>query len=751
MTKLSGADPGQLIEKIEELIAAEQEKKQLKLNELGKVIAKTRDRAVAARRESGFEQQWREDEEFNAGIDELSREETQYQKPRSDSGGLTTKSSRSSVNQCTAFPNITRPFVESAEARLGDILLPAKGWNFSIDKTPVPEFEDHEDDETPMILGPDGQPAATVRDVIKDRNKRVSLIVKKAETRIKDWLVQTDYKRESRKVIAGTALVGSGVFEGPVPVKRTIKQFKDGALEITEEIMPGSKRIDHWDFFPDMSCGENIQDGDYVIKRDYLTARQLENLRGMDYIDSAIDKVIKEGPGKRNVTENKRTHDDDRFEVWYYYGTIDAKDLRLLDTEYDCGCEGAESDDAALNSVSAVIVMVNDTVIQGYKNPLDHYGYPFDVVVWQRVPGQPFGVGIARQGRVPQKTVTAAFRKLMENQGLSAMPMLAMIKGALEPADGNMSMYAGKHWYIKESSGIRNVNEAIQTIKIDSMQAELTALIELGMQMMENSTGITFLMQGQQGAAPDTVGGMQMLLQSSSAVLRRCVRIYDDSITIPHINRYYGWLLMYGEDDEKGDLMIEAIGSSSLAEREIQSMQIPQILQFAQDPAFGLSKKKAVYELLKSWRFNPSSFEMDEEEKQAAEQAQPPQDPRIVVEQMRAEKDIQLNDKKLQVEQIKVQSQVDRDALFQQSVMERNRNDYESTIAELQLRERLAMLEYANKHQDTLDNIKAKLADSSMKLQVQKELSMLNDSAKQVITPPSEPIGRANNGEAYQR
>ena len=57
-------------------------------------------------------------------------------------------------------------------------------------------------------------------------------------------------------------------------------------------------------------------------------------------------------------------------------------------------------------------------------------------------------------------------------------------------------------------------------------------------------------MQGQQGAAPDTVGGMQMMLQSSSSVLRLRVTYFDQT-KIEHIKRYYGWLLMYGEDDEK--------------------------------------------------------------------------------------------------------------------------------------------------------------------------------------------------------
>jgi len=240
------------------------------------------------------------------------------------------------------------------------------------------------------------------------------------------------------------------------------------------------------------------------------------------------------------------------------------------------------------------------------------------------------------------------------------------------------------------------------------------------------------------------------VLENSSTILRLRANYYDYGITVPHIKRRYDWLLIYGEDDEKGDLMIDVSGSSSVAEREIQARQLPQILQYAMNPSFGKSPTKVLDELLESMKFDPGVFDMEEDEKKAAQQGQP-QDPRIVVEQIRTQKDLQITDKKLQVEQMKVQSDVDRDALFQQGVTERNRNDYEATIAELQLRERLAMLEYANKHQDTLDNIKAKLADSSLKLSVQKELAAMSNNARQVITAPTEPRGRAENGAAYQQ
>ena len=93
--------------------------------------------------------------------------------------------------------------------------------------------------------------------------------------------------------------------------------------------------------------------------------------------------------------------------------------------------------------------------------------------------------------------------------------------------------------------------------------------MQLATKMAEDSTGINFLLQGQQGSAPDTVGGMELLHRNASALLRRIARIYDENVTERHIKRYHEWLLLYGDDQDKCDLQTQAIGSSALVEREI--------------------------------------------------------------------------------------------------------------------------------------------------------------------------------------
>ena len=192
-----------------------------------------------------------------------------------------------------------------------------------------------------------------------------------------------------------------------------------------------------------------------------------------------------------------------------------------------------------------------------------------------------------------------------------------------------------------------------------------------------------------------------------------------------------------------------------MVEREIQEMELLQLLQFSLNPMFGISPHKTMQEMLRAKRFEPAKLEMDEEEKQKVQQIAPPQ---VMAAQIRSQTELQKAQMASQVDMQKVKSDQDRDALFQQSVAQRSQLDYEYKMKlleqeniKLQLQKDLAILEYSTKQQISLDETKAKLASDAMKLNVQKQLAAMTDTPKQVLTPPTEPQGRAPDGMAFQR
>ena len=754
-------DPPRDVKLFMELAKLDKELDDARLEKLTKYISDCRTAAVEGRRATGVETRMQEDLAFYNGEDELAEVGAAFTKSRSLNGGISENSRGVSQHDCTDFFNITRPFVDAATARMGDILLPAGDWNFKISATPTPDIELHKTSNQPVVmesgepvLDPQTNRQLTVSDFMREEIIAADLKIKRAELRIRDHLIQTYFHEESRKVIEDAGKLGIGILKGPMPKQiKTVAKSENGAIRIEYKEAPCSERVDPFNFFPDPTCGGNIKDASYVIERDSLTARTLQELRDdTGYIARNIDKVLDEGPNKANYDKdgirllNKNTKDSDRFDVWYYVGDIRLSDLKAVDVNVR-RVEAKPSDDMY---VSATIMLVNDTIIKGYLNPFGKAGdIPYDVFAWQRVPDSIWGAGgVARQGRVAQKMLLAACRALMENMALSSGPMVAINRSALIPANGSWRLHRNKIFYTRENADIRSVADAITAMNVPSQQAELTGIIQLALKHMEDSTGVTFLLQGQQGAAPDTVGGMQLVHQNATAFLRRTARLYDESITEPHIRRYYEYHLVKGDFSEIGDVRIEAIGSSALVDREVQLLQMQQIMQMAVDPTFGLSKKKVALEMLRLWKYDPYKFAMDAQELQDLANQTPPPDPTIEAARIRTEGELQVAQIKTEAQLEKIAKDTDRDLLYAKGVEQRNQMTNSLRIQELQLKRDLAILQYANDKNMQLDDIKAKLATEGMRLQVQKELSAINKEADS-INPPTEPAGRATPGKSF--
>jgi hypothetical protein len=795
LEQLSPEMADMLPDEIRQVLELQREKKLQQIESIGQAIAGKRDDAVKARAGSGIEEIWREDEEAYQGIDDANRNEQKAYKPAAPSGSFSTV--KRDPSRSTVFLNITRPYVDAASARVADMLMPTDDRNWAIKPTPIPELEARlkaslqPKPQMPVeMAGMQGAPAGQMPQMpampagagqvppqqIDPQIAQVQMILdaakeraEKAEKRIEDWLVQCQWHAEMRKVMEDCSRLGTGILKGPTPVKRKGFVVRDNALQMTMTIEPESRRIDPWNFYPDGSCGENIHNGSYVFENDSISTRQLRDLKGLPgYITDQIDKVIDEGPGKKNIENGKKfgeksVDDDEKFDIWYYYGVLDRDDLELL---------GVEVEDTSLVGVPAIVTLVNDRVIKAALNPLDSGEFPYDVIPWQRRTGSWAGTGVSRQIRTPQRMINAATRNMMDNAGISGGPIMILRRGHIEPADGQWNLTPRKFFYVKEEADVRSVADAITSIIIPSNQQEMTNIIQFALKMAEDVTGLPQLLQGSMGSqTPDTVGGMQMVQNNAGTVLRRIARTFDDCITEPHITRYYSWLMMYGEDDEKGDYIIDARGSSALVERDLQNQAIMGLVQLAvPGNPYGLDPKRTIKEALRAQKLDPNRFQLtDEEQAQQAQAMQPPPMPQVEVAKIRADVEMKTtqmeiqSDEKIaqmeaQVDQMRIQRDTDRDTVYTNSEAQRNASEHDARLRELDMKLQLAQLDYASKHEMKLEDVKAKLADTAMKLRVQKELagaSLGSDLHKhhnpspQVVKPAVEPAGRASPGNAF--
>lgn len=778
-----------------------------KLAKIGMALASKRQEAVTERKGSGIESIWMECEESYLGMDDSNRHEfegAKWAKPTSMDGPVTARRSVGNEIKSSAFVRMTSRYVDAGTAKICEIILPIDGKSFSIESTPIPELIKGKEDlrqivheatgqplmkpAAPQLPAPPAQPAMpgmppaeeqpqgpqplTVKDIADEQSDLAYESAQKAEKRIFDWMVESNYHGEMRKVLFDAARIGTGILKGPIPIQRKTKSMSRGddgiiALQIVDEIVPSIKWVDPWNIYPHAACGENIHNGDYIFERDYLSPKKLSELKGdPGYLADQIDLAIEEGPGKC-FTDSGNPNDKlnkFRFEVWYYYGILSTEDLAVIN-------EKAAKDMADRKDVFVIVTMVNDRVIKAVINPLDSGSFPYHAFPWTRRTNSWTGVGISEQIRLPQRMCNASTRAMLNNAGMSSGIQLVIDRNGITPADTQWTITPNKIWFKSSDSIIDDVRKAFHAVEFPNTQPQLMAINQYSFKLAEESCNIPLISQGFSGdATPETYGGQVLQNNNANQLLRGIGYTVDDYITKPLIQDFYEWLLLDPAvpDDEKGDFHIQANGSAALVERAIQNHEIEQMAQLVMNPAFGINPKKWVEQLMKSKRINPKDFQYSEEEQKKMD-AQPPQPPiPLAVAQIRAQTDEKIAQLENQTQQQRIKVDTDRDTVYVQAETERTQNENAVRMAELQAKERLEMLKYATQQKISLEQVKAELANTAMKLNVQKELSaaaLQLDSDKEVarhtvdlhkhrnpvMTPPTEPAGRAEPGQGFSQ
>lgn len=766
----------QLPEEIQEQIVADQIKQNQIIDGLEVDIKKKRDDAVKFRAASGIETEWAEDEDFYEGIDDANRGEPRMIKPYHPSGVVTTIHKGQS-GKSTIFMNITRQYVDSAAASVSELGNPTDDRNFVLKPTPDPELDDEVDSITPFP-NPNNNPQfanMTIGDFAKKEIEKNVKSALAAQTQIDDWLIDCQWHAGMRKAVRSAAKIGTGIMKGPFPTiqKRHKTQKVKGAdgktsiaLVIEHETCPASEEISPWRIYPDPSCGDSIHKGNHLFEHDSMNSKQLQELKELDgYLPLKIDEVIAAGPSAAVTdynTDKNKVMRDDVYDIWYYYGLLKREEIVAMGVKDALDADDPEDAKAlvkleALESMPCMVTMANDKIIKASLNPLDTGEFPYDFLIWEKREGTPWGRGIARIMRPAQRVVNAAIRNMMDNASLSGGIQVAFRKGKVKPmGSGRWKVNNVGFWEITDEE-ITDIKQAISFIELPSRQAEIMAIIQFGQKMAEDITGMPLLLQGQTGSAPDTVGGMQLLNSNATATRRMVARQIDDDFTEPHIRRYYNWILMYGKDSMKAQMTIDARGSQALVERDIQRQYTQTLLQYAKDPAYGLNPKKVMREALKAENMVPGDVQYTEEEQKKLDSTPPPVAPVVQAAQINTasrEKIAAAQDQARQAEeqaraQATVQAVQERTARDDEAMRQKLEADQRMHSDELALKERIAMLEYAAKQNITLTQAKSELAQTTMKLQTEKELAGAATQMQSAIHQTEQRVATEHLGHSH--
>lgn len=548
------------------------------------------------------------------------------------------------------FVNITRNKSNGAEARLSDMLHPTDDKNWGIKPTPSPEVSDLLNSEEEVELGEN----AVVSEAELAKSE-ISLAKKACEgmsKEIDDQLNETKYNSKCRDVIHHGVVLGTGILKGPVvesSVKRVWRPIKDGKavhkLEIKEDLRPGVQVVDPWNYFPDMSAA-TADKAEFHYERAFWTKRDLRKMAKLPgFNKDAIREVLRseadENKTANNLYEQLRTFsgienvtDSSHHEGWIYYGPIEADDLVAMGKEAE-----DEDEDDPLKEINGIVWLVGSTVLKVIISPMESAECMFSVFNWEEDDASIFGYGVPHQMKSSQKVINSSWRMLMDNAGLCTGPQIVINRKIIAPTNGDWTLSPRKTWELTDVN--KSVRDAFATHNIDSHQAELTNIFEMARQIADEETNLPLIAQGEQAShVTQTMGGMSMLMNSASIVMRRAVKSYDDNITTPTITRFYDWNMEFSEKaDIKGDYQVDARGSSTLLVKEVQAQNLMTMMNFAGHPVFGPMTKgaelyrKTVNSMQLSADDVVKSDDAIKEEQEALQASQQGGDPRIAVQQ----------------------------------------------------------------------------------------------------------------------
>lgn len=730
-----------------------------KLQIFGATLAKTRDEWIRARTASGWDRRVKVDLDQYHMQDAASKMAASMMDAVEQGYPVTAKEAK--PTRSTVFVGITRQKTNAAEARLGDILLPTDDRNWGIKPTPDPEGSRAKEDNG-VLVDP-----ATGRAVLVDENgavtadpergrpltkKEVAYAAEQAAKRaaeamtrkIEDQFVECDYNSELRKMIHDAAVMGTGVIKGPIVRKHSRRVWREKSepdpatgqvvkvqvLEVVDATTPASFRVDPRLVWEDPACGDNVQDGQGVFELDRLTAKRVRLLaKQPGYLKDQLLRVIEEGPKKHSLVADIPQHKDkdDSEDSSLYYHWVYTGELRREDLEI----AGVEVGDDELEVISGVVELINDTVVRAYLNPLESGELPYDFYPWEKVAGSVRGYGMPYLMRAEQSVTNAAWRQMMDNSGVTAGPQIIVNKKLVRPADGNWSLRPFKFWDLQDDTVDPRL--AFTAVEFNSHQAELAGIIELAQKLGDQGSGQPMLMTGEQGSAPETVGGMQLLMNNANVVLRRLVKQFDDYVTKPHVRRYYDYNMAYVEDEDiKGDFQIDARGSSALLVRDIQNQAYTQLLAAAANPIYTplIDPKKLFEKALQAQHIDPKDVLLPDDQIEKNRQAAAQQkDPRIESAMINAQ--ARMEQAKAVAENRAVETEVMREAEVENRRLR---------MLQLEMQREIEVLKLAQAQQISVEQIKAQLAQTAISDRTKKELAASEMLFKQKASPDGQGI-----------
>lgn len=566
----------------------------------------------------------------------------------------------------TPVPNLTeraKKDVLEAERLDGEAIDALEQHNMAVDagKEPDPALAAQAEQA--------GAAAKALRDGYDEAQKTLEEArdrARRMERQIDDRFTEAKYPLQARLLIEDATKLGSGVLKGPVlagksrPMWELLAEGSKDAiakgegegekkrrskwkLTLRDTNAPMFRRVNPWHFFPDPDA-ETLEEAEYVLERHLPNKKMLRRMATEQGFDrEAVKYLLKEGPqhsqgtsdGLRFIeslramenggvgTDGTTTPLNDRYVVWEWYGSLTVEEIADVMRHLGRGDEADDFEEAhdELDTQMVRIFFCDRKLLKIEEDYLlDSQEFLYSVFSFEKSEASILGgVGVPHLMENEQTMLNSAVRMMMDNGALASGPQIVLDKETITPENGSWKMVPRKIWSWASGRNNQRKEPPFTTINIPMNQEQLSAIIMLALRFIDEAVAMPLIAQGEQGQhITKTAGGMSMLFNSANVVFRRVIKNFDDTITTPVVRRTFDFEMQFNPDESiKGDMQIEARGTSVLLVREMQSEQLMAIIdRYATHPILGVAIKayEAMRLVLQAMNINPGDVLLERDD-----------------------------------------------------------------------------------------------------------------------------------------
>lgn len=523
---------------------------------------------------------------------------------------------RIETTRSNVYFGITRTKIMAAYSRLVDLLMQGGEAPWSIDPTPVPELSQEQRIEinqiayaevmavAPGLYGMDkvratmersGELQAQIRQLIRSQAEEAA---DNMTREIEDQLTEEGFDQHFKTALLEMCILGNGCLKGAtmkiVQQKRWNRQSLDDdmqetanwSIQASEKAVPRVSAPSVFNLYPDpyATCKEDMVG---LYERHIMIRSQLISMveTGHGFDEKVLWEILAQFPNGNHVErqyETDRRHiaglntartTSGRYEVLEYWGDLTGEELE------QCGCK-VKNREAVY---PATVWICANRVLKAQVNPFEGQDIPYHIIPYERVPHQFWGISIARMMRDSQETLNTAIRAFLDNVAISSGPQVEVNVDLLAPGEDATSITPWKAWLRRGGDA---TTPLLRFYQPQNHSGSLHQVIDMFRRFVDEETSLPSYTHGDQGQGLNkTATGMSMLMGAANVAIKSVVKNVDDFGIRPLIRSLYDWNMQWNPKDEiKGDLMIDARGSTVLISKEVQSNRLIQFLQMTGNP-----------------------------------------------------------------------------------------------------------------------------------------------------------------------